>query len=189
MCYPFKVLGSKWMIDCSRVYNNVHAIIKRPLIFEAPYIVQLRLMPPKWRFRSPLLSPRVRLSRHLENHRGTWISASRGKFYWLIAVVLELRAWRIRFGGSREVWPLFYDRNSWRENLRFPARCFCLANYLGSFLMTGNIKFDVYRVSANAARAWKAEKTIPQPPPLPEAERKRERKRGWRKSFIGSSAL
>lgn len=68
-----------------------------------------------------------------------------------------IAAWRIRFGGGREVRPLFY-RNSWRENLWFPVRCFCLANYLGSFLMTGNIKFDVYRVSANAARAWKAER-------------------------------
>jgi len=43
------------MMDCSRVYSNVHAIIKRPLIFEAPCIVQLRLMPPKWRFRSPAI--------------------------------------------------------------------------------------------------------------------------------------
>lgn len=76
-----------------------------------------------------------------------------------------IAVWRIRFGGSREVWPLFYDRNSWRESLRFPVRCFCLSNYLGSFLMTSNIKFDVYRVSVKAARAWKAEKTtVPQPP-------------------------
>jgi len=82
---------SIWMIDCFQVYSNVYVIIKRLLIFEAPCIVQVRLMPPKWRFRSPLLSPRVRVLRRLESHHSTWISASRGKFYWLIAVVLELQ--------------------------------------------------------------------------------------------------
>lgn len=149
----------------------------------------------KWKFRGLLLFPRVRLPRRLESRRGTWISASRGKFHWLIVVVLKLQRdmfhSAVATAAATEKYSLYFTTVIAGENSRFDARP-PLSRKLSRVIFNDR-QYKVRRVSSQRESAlrvhWKRKRRrFPRSPSsLPEAERKREGES--RKSFVGRSAL